>query len=280
MKELKLEAAFQTSLENVLEVFYGDDSSFVKGYHREVNKDEAVTIGPWDERKARIVTFTPNMPMPAVIKRAIGMEGDGVQVREEQLLRYTPGTSSALLTSVSIPDIKGGDRFKTLIEIQFTAVDQTCKAIIIVKISAEVWGVTGMLEKFMADQAAAAFQNFVQFAHQWFAAASVRPGPLPHVPSTHSEMDQFFDAVESGEMPHEMSLEIYDTFRDNGSRESKGEAGGGAPQALTVDNWFMHSVMRDLSELRVAAGSMRSSALANELHLQRLQLDVERLRIK
>ena len=55
-------------------------------YHRDINKDLNATIGEWDASHTRIITFVPNVPLPAVAKRALGM-----QCTYSSLLQGPPG---------------------------------------------------------------------------------------------------------------------------------------------------------------------------------------------
>lgn len=49
------------------------DSSVIRQFHIEANKDETVTVTEWDEATcARIVTFTLAMAIPASVKRFVG----------------------------------------------------------------------------------------------------------------------------------------------------------------------------------------------------------------
>lgn len=118
-------------------------------YHSHINKDPNATIGEWDASHTRVITFVPNVPLPAVAKRAIGanrcstcrpsklpacppacpqrrlcdcvgayagLEGSGVKVQEKQQLNYQPEQRRAVLTSASNPMVKGGERFMTRVQ--------------------------------------------------------------------------------------------------------------------------------------------------------------------
>jgi hypothetical protein len=41
-------------------------------YHSHINKDPNATVGEWDASRTRVITFVPNVPLPAVAKRALG----------------------------------------------------------------------------------------------------------------------------------------------------------------------------------------------------------------
>uniref|UniRef100_A0A7S0MWQ3 Uncharacterized protein n=1 Tax=Pyramimonas obovata TaxID=1411642 RepID=A0A7S0MWQ3_9CHLO len=222
------------------------------------------------------------MPMPKMIKSALGLSDGGVMVQENQSLEWAAGDSRALMTSTSYPMIKGGERFETKMIIEYSRVSEgKCHATIRVQFTATIWGMAQMLEKFMSEQAQDAFAHFLEFIYLWLkqlergfcTLADVRTldelrRMAPEEAASVYDME-FYDALETGyitpKVPNnEAALSVEDE-RKNGFQ-------------LTVDSWFMHSVMKDLSNMRVHADAMRGVAEDNQLNMEHMQAELAHLR--
>eukprot|EP00242_Pyramimonas_sp_CCMP2087_P014585 CAMPEP_0198200008 /NCGR_PEP_ID=MMETSP1445-20131203/3091_1 /TAXON_ID=36898 /ORGANISM="Pyramimonas sp., Strain CCMP2087" /LENGTH=336 /DNA_ID=CAMNT_0043869939 /DNA_START=201 /DNA_END=1211 /DNA_ORIENTATION=- len=288
MKEIVFNTDFQLSLEAFVNLLYGDDEAFYKGYHRMVNKDPNSTVGTWDKTQTlrkRTLTYTPSMPMPKVIRSALGLGEGGVTVQENQQMEYITGASRALMTSTSYPMIKGGERFETKIIIEYTQLtESTCHAEIKVQFTANIWGVSQMLEKFMSEQANDALTHFMEFIYLWLkqmdkgfcilaeisSLDELRQAAPADTDEAASVYDaEFYDATDSGYLTPRVP-------NNEDELEMEDEKASGIQ--VTVDSWFMQSVMKDLSALRVTANTMRGVAEVNQHRMDEMQMDLRHLR--
>ncbi|KAL4437087.1 hypothetical protein ABPG75_004226 [Micractinium tetrahymenae] len=167
------------SAQALFDLAYGDDTTFIRGFHREVNACD-VTVSPWVGGQ-RTVVFTTPVDAPAFIKRLVGK--DVMTVEEAQLREKLPG-GGWRLTSRPVPDMPGGARFVT--EAVFTFTDAAaggCQVDAAVTCSASgPYGLAGTIEAFMADSAGKSLKDFLDFLHKFAeapAAAAPAAAPAP-----------------------------------------------------------------------------------------------------
>mmetsp|Transcript_13187 Transcript_13187/g.25177 ORF Transcript_13187/g.25177 Transcript_13187/m.25177 type:complete len:308 (+) Transcript_13187:240-1163(+) len=269
--KLSYEATFHCSLERLVSVLYSDDDTFYKRYHIVCNKDENAEVGSWDPRThSRVLKFSPNLPLPSIVKRSIGLQGNAaMRVQEQQTLEYQPGATSATIVSVSAPLLNGGERFQTKIRIEYNEPQAAmCNAVISVDIQVQVWGVSAVLEGFMVETAGKAFLNFLEFTHGFLADTGLTiPKAVAPV-----EADEFYDAVDDNNPDDQAQLLAIKGWpeRLNFEKETPMEPSS---------SWFTHFVVRNLSQSRVFTSALRETVMTNDVRLRRLEVELARVKV-
>lgn len=191
------------SAQALFDLAYGDDTTFLRSYHREVNACDA-TVSSWGGDGQRTVVFTTPVDAPAFIKRLVGK--DVMRVEEEQLREALPG-GGWRLTSRPAPDMPGGARFVT--EAVFTFADAAgggCQVDAAVTCSASgPYGLAGTIEAFMADSASKSLREFLDSLLKFVQAPAAGAAPAgaaagaaaPAAAAPAGEAAElFYDAVE------------------------------------------------------------------------------------
>eukprot|EP00882_Tetradesmus_deserticola_P011281 GHRQ01011932.1.p1 GENE.GHRQ01011932.1~~GHRQ01011932.1.p1 ORF type:complete len:194 (+),score=61.76 GHRQ01011932.1:695-1276(+) len=138
------------------------DSSVVRQFHIEVNHDDTVTVTDWDDAtRARIVTFTLDMAIPASLKRFVGAEP--LRIKEQQSYEWLEGDTLKIV-SIPVLQISLAKSLTTRAELLISNSSAGCQIDVTVSISASVpWPLQSTVEALMADQAKQTVGQYVEY---------------------------------------------------------------------------------------------------------------------
>uniref|UniRef100_A0A383WNN4 VASt domain-containing protein n=1 Tax=Tetradesmus obliquus TaxID=3088 RepID=A0A383WNN4_TETOB len=139
-----------------------EDSSVIRQFHIEANKDDTVTASDWDEAACtRVVCFTLAMAIPASVKRFVGAEP--IRIKEKQSYEWLEGDTLKIV-SIPIVQISLAKSLSTRAELLISNSSEGCQIDVTVSVSASVpWPMTSTVEALMADEAKRTVGQYVDY---------------------------------------------------------------------------------------------------------------------
>ncbi|GAB4818005.1 hypothetical protein N2152v2_005051 [Parachlorella kessleri] len=170
-------------------------SSCTKRYHQEVSNAPDAAITAWANNR-RTIQFSMHVEAPAFLKRIVGV--DSAKVTETQTVTFN-ADGIISLRSVPVPNIPGGDKFTTQIDTLLAPSSDGSSCLVQAKVSCKAagpYGLTGAIEGFMAEQARAGLQKWMDFTDRYLAeaAAAGAVSPVTVEVEAFEGVDEFFDA--------------------------------------------------------------------------------------
>ncbi|XP_057874072.2 uncharacterized protein LOC131080018 isoform X1 [Cryptomeria japonica] len=256
---------------------FGDDR-FFKKYHSEVNGDDDAEASNWSEDGTREVRYTTPLSASNFILKVAGT--DKLKVREKQ--EYKRCGNCFTIISNPIIDIPGGERFVTRGELILSPGEKDQGCFLTINISLEfksnVWGLQGSVEAFMEAIARRSFVTWMKMASNFCREQlNLSSEGLPEL-----EIDEYFDAEdierpsffdgidESRRASSQTGNFLASLFRENG-RDAEPD--------ITLQTWFIRSVLRDLNRLQISGEASHTHLEKMNAMLQRMEHDVSYIKM-